>query len=1350
MSTFSPVMTAVIVFMFFLYFCVRLAESEAASHCLLTLFRKFAQQPLAEKLFILVFIVMMVAHGGSKSTNSVPQGGGGNMVVVVNPGTVADGTATDGTITIVTVTNAAITGGSVTGGTVTNDCVTAGTATNGVVTGGAATNGAFADGGVTGALTGDGTGGVALLAGMESPRLTTNQYAAGFALVRANTNDAVPWLALPSNGAVHAPWSRYGVAEDTFWLPTNGWAFVLGTNPVDGVHVSSSGTLSFGLPKGSPRAAEMPDGTNINFFAPLQARLGTVPPGGRFWYAVSPSNSLLCTWQNVYAGRDSNSVASFQAELFWNGDFAYRYAFTNAPALTNFVVGAQNRGGGETYALDATNLLVNGLELHWRAFGMLDPGVDDHDGDGLSTYDEVMLYGTNPALKDTDRDGLLEDAAELAAGADPRNPDTDGDGLADGIDPLPTVWNDTGAVIPNSGGLTYGRVILNGLDPATNWALDSDNDGWPDWKELMAGTSPTDPYSTPQNSDGSCKLFDATFTLGADLPCPVVLNVGGYTLILQKAGSWTLTLKEGEAYNLTLTASQPCAVSPSCSLTSAFAALQDASGAFSGGAQLPGGVPAACGVIAQPTVSVTPEPPERVCFHSDAPETVAAKVSPAMAGAYQWYWYGGAISSASGKSANISWDGGDSYVYLSFTASGATQPRFAYREVTKCSKVGDGAWCDDHGCEHWYCACDEAGAEDDDDCGFHGQKVSKCRASVCPTHDCPYDECPDGWCHQHDTWYSDCGEWWCHMHECYYSERNHEWYDPDEDPEGGGGSEEEPDPDPGEPVFGSCDESLATVNNDDDDASGALDSGESPVGVENDLVAVWPLGHFDGQCCPCPEHHVPPDGSQSAELESCSARLALYADAAKTSAQGDTVNAGQAVWVEGRTASTSVGADRIVWKWTDEDNHVHRVTNAFTVLSVRLFGDVNLDGQVDAADKALHPALSHEYGWGMPAATNVFPPVVLRTDVGLSGGVYTLALSGPSGMCRIWTTGTPSSTNSPLLVCGQTVTNGVNGVCFLSGADSVLYVEAAGGGTATLTYQYVGTGGAAGISCAAAMKLSSVAIGSVEMVGAPSDGLVVLKGGNVTMKANISPANYPLPSGEPTWYYQQLKLDGTWENWNSFGSAANGIEYAHTTTQSGVFRIKAVLNLGGSVLYTRLFERTSNENSGPGLVGDADAIGVVDAQIQIALRNTAKSYLGNASYARYCVVPALFGFPEYPDPSWKCNIFVAHRAMQVGATVPAINGIPATYPPTANEWAGTEDTHLFILGFQNDIDNWVLLPSSAYPQPGFIIGHPAASGSGHCGIVDYDGRGIGAGENTVNKNYYQFLDGTSGLRVYEP
>ena len=88
---------------------------------------------------------------------------------------------------------------------------------------------------------------------------------------------------------------------------------------------------------------------------------------------------------------------------------------------------------------------------------------------------------------------------------------------------------------PGSGGLTYGDSVLNGLDPATDWALDSDNDGWPDWKERMAGTSTNDCSGTPLNADGSCRLFEATFALATDLPCAAVLSVGVRRLALRRS-----------------------------------------------------------------------------------------------------------------------------------------------------------------------------------------------------------------------------------------------------------------------------------------------------------------------------------------------------------------------------------------------------------------------------------------------------------------------------------------------------------------------------------------------------------------------------------------------------------------------------------------------------------------------------------------------------------------------------------------------------------------------------------------------------------------------------------------------
>ena len=50
--------------------------------------------------------------------------------------------------------------------------------------------------------------------------------------------------------------------------------------------------------------------------------------------------------------------------------------------------------------------------------------------------------------------------------------------------------------------------LANGLDPATDDSIDSDGDGWADWKEQLAGRNPRDYYSIPINyDDGSAKIL---------------------------------------------------------------------------------------------------------------------------------------------------------------------------------------------------------------------------------------------------------------------------------------------------------------------------------------------------------------------------------------------------------------------------------------------------------------------------------------------------------------------------------------------------------------------------------------------------------------------------------------------------------------------------------------------------------------------------------------------------------------------------------------------------------------------------------------------------------------------------
>ncbi|MFA7054439.1 MAG: hypothetical protein WC328_15610 [Kiritimatiellia bacterium] len=91
-------------------------------------------------------------------------------------------------------------------------------------------------------------------------------------------------------------------------------------------------------------------------------------------------------------------------------------------------------------------------------------------------------------------------------------------------------------------------------------------------------------------------------------------------------------------------------------------------------------------------------------------------------------------------------------------------------------------------------------------------------------------------------------------------------------------------------------------------------------------------------------------------------------------------------------------------------------------------------------------------------------------------------LSGADGAFRVWPDA--SGTNAaPLLVCGQTVTNGAGSVTFLGGTDTDLFVEAVSNGTATLIYSYEGTGGAAGISCSASLKMTAWSVEFVHAEG---------------------------------------------------------------------------------------------------------------------------------------------------------------------------------------------------------------------------------------------------------------------------
>ena len=130
-------------------------------------------------------------------------------------------------------------------------------------------------------------------------------------------------IAAPTvNAVTNAAWSDYGGMSDTFRLLPEGWRFPFGAKTTAGLTVFESG--------------EFRPNVKTHFFpSPFDAELsllprlnwGLLPNGGEsvFWHEQTPSNSLVLTWHNALYGRDVNSPTNFQAELFADGRFDYRY-----------------------------------------------------------------------------------------------------------------------------------------------------------------------------------------------------------------------------------------------------------------------------------------------------------------------------------------------------------------------------------------------------------------------------------------------------------------------------------------------------------------------------------------------------------------------------------------------------------------------------------------------------------------------------------------------------------------------------------------------------------------------------------------------------------------------------------------------------------------------------------------------------------------------------------------------------------------------------------------------------------------------------------------------------------------
>ncbi len=142
-------------------------------------------------------------------------------------------------------------------------------------------------------------------------------------LWRIGTTVDVNSFAEPTANAVtNTAWLDYGGMSDTFRLLPEGWRFPFAEKTTSGLTVFENG--------------EFRPNVKTHFFPPpFDAKLsllprmnwGVLPNGGEsvFWHEQTPSNSLVLTWHNALYNRDVNCPTNFQAELFADGRFDYRY-----------------------------------------------------------------------------------------------------------------------------------------------------------------------------------------------------------------------------------------------------------------------------------------------------------------------------------------------------------------------------------------------------------------------------------------------------------------------------------------------------------------------------------------------------------------------------------------------------------------------------------------------------------------------------------------------------------------------------------------------------------------------------------------------------------------------------------------------------------------------------------------------------------------------------------------------------------------------------------------------------------------------------------------------------------------
>ena len=154
----------------------------------------------------------------------------------------------------------------------------------------------------------------------------------------------------------------------------------------------------------------------------------------------------------------------------------------------------------------------------------------DEDGDGLTDYQELHDYDTDPYNSDSDNDGL-PDSQEIANGTNPNNPDSDGDGLTDGQE-----------------------INVYHTNPLSS---DTDNGGVSDGQEVAHGTNPLDDSDDFSFGDVNViltKPTGATFAVGNPITIAADFTNQGAVLIKNLIANFTVNNAQKEIQYLNLSA----------------------------------------------------------------------------------------------------------------------------------------------------------------------------------------------------------------------------------------------------------------------------------------------------------------------------------------------------------------------------------------------------------------------------------------------------------------------------------------------------------------------------------------------------------------------------------------------------------------------------------------------------------------------------------------------------------------------------------------------------------------------------------------------------------------------------